>query len=153
MVVSIFYLQVIICFSFFIGQLKNNLLFFIFHKIFFHLFSSYLSSVPVLSFFCSQLFPFFQFLFSPTADYPPHHLISFLFSFVLTSLSLLSPLNLSPPSLHPLSPVPFSLSLSKTAISQGQVELMVFLTSLNLSPHTHVQRRTHTHKCCACQHS
>lgn len=151
MVVSIFYLQVIICFSFFIGQLKNNLLFFIFHKIFFHLFSSYLSSVPVLSFFCSQLFPFFQFLFSPTADYPPHHLISFLFSFVLTSLSLLSPLNLSPPSF--VSCPLLSVSLSKTAISQGQVELMVFLTSLNLSPHTHVQRRTHTHKCCACQHS
>lgn len=111
MVVSIFYLQVIICFSFFIGQLKNNLLFFIFHKIFlfFHLFSSYLSSVPVLSFFLLPALSIFSILFSPTADYPPHHLISLLFSFVLTSLSLLSPLNLSPPSLHPLSPVPFSL--------------------------------------------
>lgn len=74
----------------------------------------------------------------------PFQLCSLLFYFPFTSkppLHYLSSLCLLSSSLFP--------SLFKTSISQGQVELMVFLTSLNLllsslCRHTHVHKHMHT---------
>lgn len=83
--------------------------------------------LSVLSFsFIISPFPALLFYF-PFTSKPPLHCLS--------SLCLLSS-SLSP-------------SLFKTSISQGQVELMVFLTSLNLlrsslCRHTYVHKRMHT---------
>lgn len=106
-----------------------------------------LSTLPIISF--SSLCPLLS-----------AHIVSLLFSTAPLPSSFLSPLNTLPPPPHTIppsfvsGPLVFSLvslPLSKTSISQGQVELMVFLTSLNLSLslHTHTYTPTHT----PCQHS
>lgn len=105
---------------------------------------------PLSSFLCSSSFQFsvfyIQFFFHPCSL--PTFCFWFTYTFSLSTSSII--ILFSAPFLPPLHPPPGFLldlsfspcrplcrSLSKPAISQGQLELMVFLTSLNLSPHTH----------------
>lgn len=74
--------------------------------------------------------PFFYTFPSPVSLHPPYYILS-------------SPQNL-PPFPRLLSSLSLPLCPLLTSISQVQVELMVFLTSLNLSQHTRTHMHTHT---------